>query len=58
MENANVAEGEPPLASPFSYGQDYFSALFAGLLGFLVVALVALGMMKLVRMRGSRGTNP
>ena len=58
MENANVAEGEPPLASPFSYGQDYFSALFAGLLGFLSVALVALGIMKLVRMRGSRGTNP
>jgi cobalt/nickel transport system permease protein len=58
MENANVAEGEPPLASPFSYGQDYFSALFAGLLGFLSVALVALGMMKLIRMRGSRGTNP
>jgi cobalt/nickel transport system permease protein len=58
MENANVAEGKPPLASPFSYGQDYFSALFAGLLGFLAVALVALGMMKLVRMRGSRGTSP
>ena len=58
MENANVAEGEPLIVSPFSYGQDYFSALFAGLLGFLSVALVALGMMKLVRMRGSRGTNP
>jgi len=58
MENANVAEGEPLIASPFSYGQDYFSALFAGLLGFLAVALVALGIMKLVRMRGSRGTAP
>lgn len=58
MENANVAEGEPLIVSPFSYGQDYFSALFAGLLGFLSVALVALGMMKLVRMRGSGGTNP
>lgn len=58
MENANVAEGEPLMASPFSYGENYFSALFAGLLGFLAVALVALGMMKLVRMRGSRGTDP
>ncbi len=58
MQSANVAEGEPLIASPFSYGQDYFSALFAGLLGFLAVALVALGMMKLVRMRGSRGTDP
>jgi cobalt/nickel transport system permease protein len=58
MENANVAEGEPLIVSPFSYGRDYFSALFAGLLGFLSVALVALGMMKLVRMRGSGGTNP
>jgi len=57
MENANVAEGEPLIASPFSYGQDYFSALFSGLLGFLAVSLVALGMMKLVRMRGSRGTD-
>ncbi|MBU0624137.1 MAG: energy-coupling factor ABC transporter permease [Candidatus Thermoplasmatota archaeon] len=58
MEDANVAEGEPTIVSPFSYGQDYFSALFAGLLGFLAVALVALGIMKLVRMRGGRGTNP
>jgi cobalt/nickel transport system permease protein len=58
MENANVAEGKPPLASPFSYGQDYFSALFAGLLGFLAVALVTLGMMRLVRMRGRAGTSP
>jgi len=58
MENANVAEGEPLIVSPFSYGQDYFSALLAGLLGFLAVALVALGIMKLVRMRGSRGTAP
>jgi cobalt/nickel transport system permease protein len=58
MENSNVAEGKPSIVSPFSYGQDYFSALFAGLLGFLAVALVALGMMKLVRMRASRGTDP
>jgi cobalt/nickel transport system permease protein len=58
MENADVAEGEPLMASPFSYGENYFGALFAGLLGFLAVALVALGMMKLVRMRAGKGTNP
>jgi len=58
MENANVAEGEPLMASPFSYGENYFSALFAGLLGFLAVALVALGMLKLARMRAGKGANP
>jgi len=58
MENANVAEGEPLMASPFSYGENYFSALFAGLLGFLAVALVALGMLKLARMREGKGANP
>jgi cobalt/nickel transport system permease protein len=58
MEDADAAEGEPLIVSPFSYGEDYFSALFAGLLGFLAVALAALGMMKLVRMRGSAGMNP
>jgi len=58
MESANAAESEPLIVSPFSYGQDYFSALLAGLLGFLAVSLAALGMMKLVRMRGGGGTNP
>lgn len=46
MENAGVAETEPILTSPFSYGETYFAALFAGILGFLAVALVGLAVMK------------
>jgi len=58
MENANVTEREPLMASPFSYGENYFSALFAGILGFLAVALAAMGVLKLVRVRAGRDTNP
>lgn len=45
MSDAGVEEGEPLLSSPFSYGEDYFGALFAGLLGFLAVTLVAIAVM-------------
>lgn len=49
MDDAGIGEGEPLLASPFSYGETYFAALFAGMLGFVAVALVGLGVMKLMR---------
>jgi cobalt/nickel transport system permease protein len=49
MEDAGVTEGEPLLASPFSYGETYFAALFAGILGFVVVALAGLGVMRALR---------
>ncbi len=48
MEDAGVIESEPLLTSPFSYGETYFAALFAGILGFLAVALVGLGVMKIL----------
>jgi cobalt/nickel transport system permease protein len=47
MEDADVGERDQILSSPFSYGDGYFTALFAGLLGFLAVALAALGVLKL-----------
>lgn len=46
MSDAGIDEQDQVLSAPFSYGEEYFAALFAGLLGFLVVALVALGLMK------------
>lgn len=49
MSDAELEEQEQVLSAPFSYGDEYFAALFAGLLGFLVVALVALGLMKSLR---------
>lgn len=49
MEDAGVSEGEPLLTSPFSYGETYFAALFAGMLGFVAVALIGLGIMKVLR---------
>jgi len=58
MQNAGTAEGKPMISTPFGYGQDYFGALFAGTLGFLAVALVATVILKLVRMRTDRGTEP
>lgn len=56
MEDADAPEGEPLLASPFSYGENYFAALFAGILGFLAVALVSLGVLKLVGSGATRDT--
>jgi len=49
MDEAGVSEGEPLLTSPFSYGETYFAALFAGILGFVTVALAGLGIMKVLR---------
>lgn len=41
----------PVISSPFSYGQSYFEALFAGLLGFAVVAMAASGIALLLNRR-------
>jgi cobalt/nickel transport system permease protein len=49
MEDAGAEEGDALLTSPFSYGETYFAALFAGILGFLAVALLGLGVMKVIR---------
>lgn len=48
MSDADVDEQEQVLSAPFNYGDEYFTGLFAGLLGFLAVALAALGLMKLL----------
>jgi hypothetical protein len=58
MQHAGTADGKPLISSPFEYGQNYFSALFAGILGFLVVALVATAILKLVRLKAVRGSKP
>lgn len=49
MEDAAVSEGDALLTSPFSYGETYFAALFAGILGFVAVALAGLGIMRVLR---------
>jgi len=54
MANSETTEGEPLVAAPFSYGETYFSALFAGILGFLVVSLAAIGLLKVMRGAGNQ----
>jgi cobalt/nickel transport system permease protein len=49
MDNAQVQEGGPLLASPFSYGENYFAALLMGIVGFVAVALLSLGLLRLLR---------
>jgi cobalt/nickel transport system permease protein len=56
MESANALEGEPLVTSPFGYGESYFEAFFAGILGFLAVALVSIGVLKLVGYRSTRSS--
>ena len=55
LAGAGVSEGEPIAASPFSYGETYFAALFAGIMGFLVVALATLGFLRLLDSRRTGG---
>jgi len=49
VTEAGAEEGEPLTAAPFTYGQTYFGALFAGILGFLSVSLVAIGLLRVLR---------
>lgn len=49
ISEAGVEEGDQLVAAPFSYGETYFGMFFAGLLGFLVVAMLALSILRLFR---------
>ncbi|MCU0852063.1 MAG: energy-coupling factor ABC transporter permease [Thermoplasmata archaeon] len=49
ISEAGVEEGEQVLAAPFSYGETYFGMFFAGLLGFVAVAMLALSVLRIFR---------
>lgn len=51
MTDAEIEEGDALVSSPFSYGESYFTALFAGIIGFLAVALASIGALKVLRGR-------
>jgi cobalt/nickel transport system permease protein len=51
MAGAGVNEGSSVLSSPFSYGENYFAALFAGIVGFLAVVSIMLGILRLLDSR-------
>jgi len=46
MEDAGVTEGAQLANSPFTYGQNYFGALFSGIIGFVAVSLAMTGIMR------------
>jgi len=49
LSEAGVEESDQVLAAPFSYGETYFGMFFAGLLGFLVVSLLVLSILRIFR---------
>jgi cobalt/nickel transport system permease protein len=49
MAEAGAADGAPLLSAPFSYGETYLETLLAGILGFLIVSLAALAIMRLLK---------
>jgi len=53
MEDNGIEEGEPIWQAPFDYGDDYMGALFAGIIGFLVVFLVLFAYLRIVAKRKS-----
>ena len=48
MTDADVGEGDALLTSPFEYGDSYFAALFAGVIGFVAVVLASLGILRIM----------
>ena len=50
MATAGTGSDQPFLEAPFSYGEGFFAMFFAGVLGFLLVALLAIGVMRLLGM--------
>ncbi|OGS56709.1 MAG: hypothetical protein A3K60_02465 [Euryarchaeota archaeon RBG_19FT_COMBO_56_21] len=48
MDDAGIEEENAMLASPFGYGESYFAVLFAGVIGFVAVALIALGLLRAI----------
>lgn len=49
MEEAGTGEGSPLLSASFSYGETYLQVLLAGIVGFLVVCLAALTILRLLK---------
>ena len=48
MEEAGTEESSPLLSTPFSYGETYLQVLMTGIVGFLVVCLAALTILRLL----------
>jgi cobalt/nickel transport system permease protein len=54
MTDSGTVEGTPVLSAPFSYGETYLEILLAGIIGFLVVCLSAVVVLKAVRTQKRR----
>lgn len=54
MIDSGSGESSPLLAAPFDYGESYLQILMAGILGFLVVCMSSLAIMKLLKVRIGR----
>lgn len=57
MESADVEEGEPTYNAPLDYGDNYFSALLMGLLGFIIVLFCVLFLTKFLRKKDEARNN-
>ena len=55
MADSGAEGGTPLLTAPFSYGEDYFNALLAGIAGFLAVTIASLGILRLIERLRSEG---
>jgi Sec-independent protein secretion pathway component TatC len=49
MEEAGIEEGEPVYQAPLNYGEDYVTALIAGIVGFGLTIGMGYGYFKLTR---------
>lgn len=53
MEESGIREHGPVYTAPFAYGDDYFAALVAGLIGAGITFGIVYGYLRVVRMKRS-----
>jgi hypothetical protein len=57
MEDGEVEEEEPSYSAPLNYGDNYFTALIMGIIGFLIVLLCVLLYTKFLRKKDETRDN-
>jgi cobalt/nickel transport system permease protein len=55
MSDAGTGEGSAMFVAPFSYGESYFAALFAGMLGFVIAGLATVAILKTLESKNGEG---
>jgi hypothetical protein len=56
LEGQGVQESAPVWTAPLSYGSDFWSALFMGMIGFGLILAIAFGFLRITSKKKHQGT--